>query len=105
MPCWWARTIVPSMIVYSKSRSLDKASKRLSNTPYKGPAAEAPEDRIPKPERVGKIAPGCTRAGDPEHGFEEAPVVGRRSSWGLRLVRRAERKQDEAETDGYLGNV
>jgi hypothetical protein len=23
----------------------------------------------------------------------------------LRLVRRAERKQDEAETDGYLGNV
>ena len=71
----------PSMIVYSKSRSLDKASKRLSNTPFKGPAAEAPEDRIPKPERVGKIAPGCTRAGDPEHGFEEAPVVGRRSSW------------------------
>ena len=81
MPCWWARTIVPSMIVYSKSRSLDKASKRLSNTPFKGPAAEAPEDRIPKPEWVGKIAPGCTRAGDPEHGFEEAPVVGRRSSW------------------------
>lgn len=23
----------------------------------------------------------------------------------LRLVRRAERRQDEAETDGYLGNV
>jgi hypothetical protein len=28
----------------------------------------------------GKIAPGCTRAGDPEHGFAEESVVGRRSS-------------------------
>jgi hypothetical protein len=57
MPCWWTRTIMPSMIVYSKSRSLDKASKRLSNTPFKGPAAEAPEDRIPKPEWVATGAP------------------------------------------------
>ena len=32
--------------------------------------------RIPKPEWVGKIAPGCTRAGDPEHGFPEEPVIG-----------------------------
>ena len=40
----------------------------------------APEDRIPKPEWVEKIAPGRIRAGDPENGFAEEPVVGRRSS-------------------------
>src|SRR6202043_3907241 len=66
-----------SSAIYLPSNS----NSTLRHTPFKGPAAEAPEDRIPKPEWVGKIAPGCTRAGDPEHGFEEAPVVGRRWSW------------------------
>ena len=35
VPCWWTRTIVPSMIASSKSGSPDKASKSLSNTPFK----------------------------------------------------------------------
>jgi len=35
VPCWRTQTIMPSMIAYSKSGSPDKASKRLSNTPFK----------------------------------------------------------------------
>jgi hypothetical protein len=34
VPCWWTRTIVPSMIAYSKSGSPDKLSKILSKTPF-----------------------------------------------------------------------
>ena len=33
-PCWWTRTIVPSIITYSKSGSSDKELKRLSKTPF-----------------------------------------------------------------------
>lgn len=32
-PCWWTRTIVPSINAYSKSGAPDKASKSRSNTP------------------------------------------------------------------------
>jgi hypothetical protein len=35
VPFWRTRTIMPSMIAYSKSGSPDKASKRLSNAPFK----------------------------------------------------------------------
>lgn len=34
VPCWWTRTIVPSMIAYSKSGSPDKLLKTRSNTPF-----------------------------------------------------------------------
>jgi hypothetical protein len=34
VPCWWTRTIVPSMMAYSKSGSPDKLLKILSNTPF-----------------------------------------------------------------------
>ena len=34
VPCWWTRTIVPSMIAYSKSGSPDKHSKMFSKTPF-----------------------------------------------------------------------
>ncbi len=33
VPCWWTRTIVPSMITYSKSGSPDRLLKTRSNTP------------------------------------------------------------------------
>ncbi len=34
VPCWWTRTMVPSIIAYSKSGSSDKLLKTLSNTPF-----------------------------------------------------------------------
>jgi hypothetical protein len=34
VPCWWTRTIVPSIMAYSKSGSPDKASNRISKTPF-----------------------------------------------------------------------
>ena len=33
-PCWWTRTIVPSIMAYSKSGSPDNALKRISKTPF-----------------------------------------------------------------------
>ena len=33
-PCWWTRTIVPSIMAYSKSGSSDNALKRISKTPF-----------------------------------------------------------------------
>src|SRR5208282_6654838 len=33
-PCWWTRTIVPSIMAYSKSGSPDKALNRISKTPF-----------------------------------------------------------------------
>ena len=33
-PCWWTRTIVPSIITYSKSGSPDKVVKIFSNSPF-----------------------------------------------------------------------
>lgn len=33
VPCWWTRTMVPSMIAYSKSGSPDKCRKTVSKTP------------------------------------------------------------------------
>ena len=34
VPCWWTRTMVPSMMAYSKSGSGDNSLNRLSNTPF-----------------------------------------------------------------------
>ena len=33
VPCWWTRTIVPSIMAYSKSGAPDNRSKRTSKTP------------------------------------------------------------------------
>jgi hypothetical protein len=33
-PCWWTRTIVPSIMAYSKSGSPDNSLNRLSKTPF-----------------------------------------------------------------------
>jgi len=33
VPCWWTRTIVPSIMAYSKSRSPDNRSNSMSKTP------------------------------------------------------------------------
>src|SRR5271166_4691955 len=33
-PCWWTRTIVPSIMAYSKSGSPDNALNRISKTPF-----------------------------------------------------------------------
>ena len=33
-PCWWTRTIVPSIMAYSKSGSPDNALKKISKTPF-----------------------------------------------------------------------
>jgi hypothetical protein len=41
----------------------------------RGPSSEAFEDRVPKPEFVGKVTPGRAGAGDPEDGFDEEPIV------------------------------
>ena len=40
------------------------------------PATEATKDRVPASELPVQITPGAAGAGDPEHRFEKAPVVG-----------------------------
>jgi len=45
--------------------------------PYalEGPTIEALPDAIPEPETLGKVPPGGSGLGDPEHGVDEKPVV------------------------------
>jgi hypothetical protein len=79
VPCWWTRTIVPSMIAYSKCGSPDKASKRLSNTPFKVQRQKRRKTEFQSPNGSGRSRGAPVRAIQ-KHGFEEEPVVGRRSS-------------------------
>jgi hypothetical protein len=58
---------------------------RVENTledARKRPAAEALEDAVPIAEALRKVAPGRSRPGPPENGFEKSPVV-RRSGAGI----------------------
>jgi hypothetical protein len=80
MPCWWTRTIVPSMVAYSKCGSPDKASKRLSNTPFKVQRQKRRKTEFQSPNGSGSSRQGAPVRAIQKHGFEEEPVVGRRSS-------------------------
>src|SRR4051794_34914446 len=54
---------------------------RLKETPPYAlgtPPAEAAEDAVPLAKGVRQIAPGRSRAHDPEHGFHKHPVVAAR---------------------------
>ncbi len=74
-PCWWTRTIVPSIMAYSKSGSPDNALKRLLRKHLHRPAAKAPEDRIPPPKFRMQIPPRRAGAGNPKNRFEKAAVI------------------------------
>src|SRR6185312_15957488 len=60
VPCWWTRTIVPSMIAYSKSGSPDRLSKIFSKTPFNAHRRKRlkTEFQFPNP-------PWRSRQGDP----------------------------------------
>ena len=74
-PCWWTRTIVPSIMAYSKSGSPDNALKRILEHTFHRPAAKAPEDRIPPPKFRMQIPPRRAGAGNPKNRFEKAAVI------------------------------
>ncbi len=73
--CWCARTMVESMIRYSKSGSSTRASKiRLPNA-LLGPAAEALEHAVPVAKLRGQVAPRSSRAHQPQHSVHEQTIV------------------------------
>lgn len=78
------RMIVPSMIAYSKSGSSDKPLIETLEDTLLRPSSEAPEDRVPSPKLLVRIAPRRARADDPEHRFKKQAVVGCRASRACR---------------------
>ena len=42
---------------------------------FERPPSEALEHRVPQPELVGQIAPWRPGTSNPQHGFEELPIV------------------------------
>jgi hypothetical protein len=89
-PCWWTRTIVPSMIAYSKSGS-PKVLEDTFEYPLQGPSREALEGRVPVPPLVWKITPGRPDPRDPEHRGQKQPVIRRRPAWITKLARKKRR--------------
>jgi len=75
VPCWWTRTIVPSIMAYSKSGSPDNSFEQNIKDPLHGPAAETPEVRVPVAEVRWQISPCGTRARDPQNRFSKQTVV------------------------------
>src|SRR5260370_15029027 len=61
VPCWWTRTMVPSMIAYSKSGSPERLWKMASKTPF---TAHLRKDRVPVAKFLMQIAPRRSGAGN-----------------------------------------
>ena len=60
VPCWWTRTMVPSMIAYSKSGSADKLAKIRSKVPFKAHRRKRWKTEFQLPNAAGR-----SRHGDP----------------------------------------
>src|SRR6516225_4063555 len=73
--CWWARTMVLSIMAYSLSAS----AASISNIFFQTPLLAQRENRvwifIGSPNRSGRISPGNTCSKAIENGFHEQPVV------------------------------
>jgi hypothetical protein len=54
VPCWWTRTIVPSIMAYSKSRSPDNRSNRTSKTPLTAQRRKRRKFEFQLPKLSGK---------------------------------------------------
>jgi hypothetical protein len=55
------------------------------------PSSKAPEDRVPVAKPLGQIAPGRTRAHQPQHRLDKQPVVDRRAARVAGLARQQRR--------------
>ena len=75
VPCWWTRTMVPSMIAYSKSGSPDKAAKILSKTPAKAQRRKRTNVEFHFPNAAGR-----SRQGDPVRAIHSTASRKRRLS-------------------------
>ena len=73
--CWWARTMVESMITYSKSGSLAKALKRLAHTPFFDHRGKRRQTLFQLPNAGGK-----SRQGAPVRAIHKTASMNRRSS-------------------------
>ncbi len=79
VPCWWTRTMVPSMIAYSKSGSADKLWKRLSNTPFLAQRRK----RVATEFHLPKLA--CrSRQGEPVRAIQNTASTNKRLSSAVR---------------------
>ena len=65
--CWWARTMVESMIRYSKSGFSTNALKIRSRTPFLAQRRKRWKNAVPVAELLRQIAPRRARASNPEH--------------------------------------
>lgn len=74
VPCWWTRTIVPSIMAYSKSRSPDNRSNRRSKTPFSAHLRKRRKLEFQLPKLAGK-----SRHGAP------VPAIHKTASRNLRL--------------------
>ena len=73
--CWWARTMVLSIIAYSLSASLARCSNTCCHTPLLGPAAEPAVGVLPVAKAFRQVAPRNSGAVAIEHRFDESAVV------------------------------
>jgi hypothetical protein len=46
-----------------------------------GPSPKPLKDGVPVPEKLGKVAPGCSNTRHPQNSLEEKPVVCCRAAW------------------------
>jgi hypothetical protein len=67
--CWWARTMVASIIMYSLSGALDNV--------LKSPPIEALVSDFPVTETLRQIAPRNADSIAVDNGVDEQPVIGR----------------------------
>ena len=78
-PCWWTRTIVPSIMAYSKSGSPDNALKRISKTPFTAQRRKRRKIEFHRPNS------GCrSRQGEPVRAIQRTASTKPRLSWPLR---------------------
>ena len=74
-PCWWTRTIVPSIMAYSKSGSSDNALKRISKTPFAAQRRKRRKIEFHRPNSGCRSRQGGAGAGNPKNRFDKAAVI------------------------------
>jgi hypothetical protein len=73
--CWCARTMVESVIGYSKSGFSTNALKMRSQTPFLAHRRKALEYAVPVTKLFRQIARRCAGASQPQHGIDKQPIV------------------------------
>ncbi len=85
--CWCARITVESKMSHSRSGSC-KASKTRCQTPLRDQRSNRLPDRVPFAKALGKIAPRCSRLGDPKYCIDKQTIVLGRDAWIARFARK-----------------